>query len=120
MNWSDYYLWRHDFGEVLDRRYYSLKWLDDMVLSGRVKLFTSDHAAILAEIKEYPTGARDVHGLVAAGNLGEIVETLIPQAEEWGRAMGCLGAVIESREGWGKVLKTNGYEPFQTAIRKEL
>jgi hypothetical protein len=120
MSWSDYCLWRHDFGEVLDRRYYSLKWLDDQVLSGRVKLLTAQHAAILVEIRGYPTGAKDAHGLVAAGNLGEIVEILIPRAEQWGREMGCVGALIESREGWVRALKSSGYEAHQQVLRKEL
>lgn len=120
MSWADYCGWRTAFNEVIDDRYYSLKWLDEQVLSGKARLFCTENAAILVELKTYPTGAMDCHGIIAAGNLGDIVEWLIPEAEQWGREQGCVAALIESREGWSKVLKSSGYEPFQTTIRKEL
>jgi hypothetical protein len=112
--------WLPAFAEVMDRRYYSPEWLAGEVWSGRARFWSTDRAAIVAEIKIYPTGAMDVHGLVAAGDLGEIENILIPSAEQWGRDMGCTGAVIDSRDGWIKVMKQHGYAPFQTAIRKEL
>jgi hypothetical protein len=43
---------------------------------------------------------------------------LIPKAEEWGRSLDCIGAVIESRPGWIKALP--GYQLFQAAMRKDL
>ena len=82
-------------------------------------MWTSD-AAILVTIQTYPTGARELHGMAAAGRIGSIVDVLIPQAEQWGRAMGCLFAAIESRLGWARMLKAGGYHPYQTIIRKEL
>ena len=44
---------------------------------------------------------------------------LIPKAEQWGRELGCIGALIESREGWARVMRPHGYRLFQTTIRKE-
>lgn len=112
--------WREAFGEALDPRLHTLEWLDGLVDQGRVLLWANDEAAILAEVRFYPTGAKDIHGLVAAGDLSAIANDLIPQAEEWARRAGCIGAVIESREGWARVLKPAGYHPYQTALRKEL
>lgn len=94
--------------------------LDLMLASGKAALISTDKAAIVFEVRIYPSGLRDVHGLVAAGDLNDIVETLIPQAEAWGRANGCSGALIESRPGWARILKHHGYEPHQLAVRKEL
>ena len=117
---SDYLRFRQLFAEAMDSRLYTIEWLDDQILSMRAQIWFSDSASIVTEIKEYPTGARVIHGLVAAGDLHEIVEQLIPKAEEWGRQLGCALAIIESREGWARALKQYGYEPFQTAIAKGL
>ncbi len=116
--WAVYCDWRDAFSDVMDERYYTLDWLDMRLLNGDVMFWGSENAAIMAELKEYPTGAKDVHGLIAAGDLREIVGELIPKAEAWGKAQGCIGAIIESRPGWLKVLPD--YEPHQTTIYKEL
>lgn len=119
-DWAGYCEFREAFREVMDERYHTLDWLDDQVLKGRVQFFRTDDAAIIAEVRNYPTGARDLHGLIAAGNLQSIIEVLIPQAEEFGRAWGCVAATIESRPGWARAMKPHGYETQQVIIRKEL
>lgn len=118
--WPDYVQWRDEFAKVLDPRRYTLEWLDWQVLSGAYRLLVSDHAAILFEFKTYPTGAMDVHGILAAGDLEKIRGVLIPEAERIARSIGCIGSIIESRAGWQKALKHNGYELHQTVLRKEL
>jgi hypothetical protein len=117
---SRYYDWRDEFAKVLDPALYTIEWLDEQVSKGAALFGACDDAAIIVEFREYPTGAKDIHGLIAAGNLDNIVGILIPQAETLARAHGCVGAVIESREGWSKVLAESGYRPYQTAIRKAL
>ena len=119
-HWAAYWRFRDQFAEVLDPERYSLEWLDGQVMSGTFKVWASANAAIIAKIEAYPTGAMDIHGLLAAGDLSEIVDTLIPQAEAWGRAVGCIGAKIESRAGWVRALKQSGWEIHQTTLRKVL
>lgn len=104
----------------MDRRLFTGGYLDRLIASRAAHIIGTTGSAIVFEAKAYPTGHRDVHGLVAAGDLRDIVETLIPQAEAWGRANGCSGALIESRPGWARILKHHGYEPHQLAVRKEL
>lgn len=111
--------WRPEFGKVLDTRLYTLEWLDQQIATGAVRFMASHNAAIITEFRRYPTGATDIHGLIAAGDLEEIVELLIPAAERYARATGCVGAIIESRAGWGKILQSSGYQPYQIALRKE-
>ncbi len=118
--WACYTEWRDAFAEVIDERYYTLDWLDMRLLNGEVMFWGTESAAIIAELREYPTGAIDVHGLIAAGDLREIIGDLIPKAEAWGRERGCIGAVIESRQEWARALAPHGYEPFQLTVRKEL
>ena len=125
---TDYSRFRPSFAEALDPRLHTIEHLDDLLFSGRAQIWFGDEAAIVTEIRTYPTGARVIHGLAAAAApdaqpgraVAEIVEILIPQAESWGRSIGCILAIIESRPAWARALKPHGYEPHQVAVRKEL
>ena len=119
---------RDRFAEAMDQRLYGIEYLDALVGSMRAQIWFGQDAAIVTEIREYPTGARVIHGVVAAGAPGsgpgqaldEITDTLIPKAEAWGRSIGCVLAIIESRPGWARRLRSQGYEPHQVAVRKAL
>ena len=115
-----YLRWRPAFAAAMDPRLHTPAWLDALLLSGHAQLWCSPDAAAVTEVRTYPTGARDVHGLVAAGNVSAVRDILLPRIERWGRAIGALGIVIESRPGWVRVLKDSGFAPHQLAIRKEL
>ena len=117
---AGYLHWRPAFLEAIDERLYPTVWLDSLVTSGKAQFWVSDNAAALTEVRPYPSGLYDLHGLVAAGDVGEVRDILVPQAEAWARSIGCIGFVIESRPGWAKLLKGNGFEPHQLAVRKEL
>ena len=116
---NGYLRFRDQFAEAMDGRLYNIEYLDALLLSGRAKCWASQAAAIVAEIKKYPTGALVVSGVVAAGDLEEITR-LIPLAEEWGREYGCQFGMIESTEGWQRVMKKRGYETFQVSLIKTL
>jgi len=119
-DWAGYRRFRDRFAEAMDPAFYPIDYLDGLILSGRARLWVGARAAIVAEIRDYPGGVRVVHGLVAAGRIGEIKAHLIPRAEAWGKAMGCTSAIIESRSGWMRALRAFGYEPHQIAVRKIL
>lgn len=119
-DWAGYCSFRDRFGEVIDERYHTLDWLDRQILSGEFRFWRSEKAAIITELRDYPTGAKDIHGIIAAGDMGEIVGSLIPQAEEWAKEQNCVAAIIESRPAWAKVLAPSGYETHQVAVRKQL
>jgi len=119
-DWAGYLRFRPQLAEALDPAFYPIEYLDHLLLSGRARLFLSDHAAMVAEIQDYPGGARVAHCLVAAGRMEEIVDLLRPRVEAWGAANGCSRAIVESRAGWMKVLKPHGYEIFQVSVMKEI
>lgn len=102
---------------ALDPERYPAEFIDRQVLEGAWRCWGCHEAAILAEIKTYPSGFKELHGIAAAGELRAIVG-LIRLAEEWARGQGCARAVIESRPGWAKALPE--YEPHQYSVRKEL
>jgi hypothetical protein len=117
---QEYCRFRDGFEELLDERFYYIEWLDKQFISGAYKLFSCADAAALVEIKTYPTGAREVHGVAATGNLKSILSDLIPRIEAYGRDQGCEIAGIESRAAWVRLMKPHGYEQYQTCIRKDL
>ena len=120
LDWEAYLRFRPQFAEALDERLHTVGHLDMLLNSGAAKAWFGDNAAMVTELRTYPTGAAVIHGLVAAGELSEIVGQLIPKAEAWAKSIGCVMAIIESRPGWAKALKASGYEPHQVAVRKEL
>ena len=120
IDWSSYLRWRPAFSEAMDRRLYRPEWLDARILAGSAQFWQSEHAAAVTEVRNYPTGAYDVHGLVAAGDVTEVRDIIVPQIEAWGRSIGALGIIIESRPGWARVMRDAGFEAHQLAIRKPL
>lgn len=119
-DWQAYLQWRPAFADVIDETYYPIEWLDQQVIGGNAIFVCTDKAAALYEIKEYPSGAKDIHGLVCCGDLVHIVERLIPVAREHGRSLGCVGFLVESRPGWAKALKPQGFKVFQVSVRAKI
>lgn len=118
---NDAYLhFRDGFASILDPRFYTIEWLDGQIWAGLARVWATSDACILVEVKTYPTGATEIHGLAAVGNMDSIIKQLIPQAEAWGRSIGCVSASIASRSGWVRALKSSGYELHQCEIRKDL
>lgn len=118
-DWAGYLVWKPLFEEAIDKALYPDCWLDFEILEGRARFWRNTTAAIVATLKEYPSGAKAVHGLVAAGDLDGI-KALIPSAERWGRAEGCIYGEIESAPGWARLMHSAGYEPCQLMLRKQL
>ena len=119
-DWAGYVRHREGFESIIDQRFYGLDWIERQILEGRYVVFANDRAAALAEIKTYPTGARELHYLAGTGELDALLHEIRPDLEQWGRDQGCITAVMESREGWQRALGPFGYELFQVGLRKEL
>ena len=117
--WDEYVRFRPRFAEAMDGRLYPIEYLDALVWSGRAQFLSEEDSAIVFEAKTYPSGALAVEGVIAAGELDGI-RKLIAKAEAWGRAHGAIIAKIDSRSGWVRTLKGDGYAMFQTSLVKEL
>lgn len=121
MNFAEAYQnWRGCLSDALDKRYYTAEWLDWMVMSGRAAFWSGKGSAIVAEVRYYPSGAKVLHSVAAAGDLEEISSVLIPISVDWAKEQGCSAAIIESREGWTRKMKSQGFNLYKTAIRKEI
>ena len=117
---TSYIHWRGAFQDAMDPRFYNIEYLDWLVANDRAKFFCAHDAALVAEIRMFPSGRCAAHFLVAAGNLETLKDELAGRVEAWGKANGCDFALIESRPGWRREMKDSGYEPFQESIVKEL
>src|SRR3546814_14377048 len=80
----------------------------------------ADDACLVTELRHFPTGAFEVHVLIAAGNMETLVNEIIKRVEAWGRHIGALFVTIASRKGWEKIMRPYGYEHWQTELRKDL
>lgn len=117
---AQYQRWRVELASLLDTRFHTIEWLDREILYGRLHLFSDEKSAIVAAVKTYPTGAKECQIECAAGELAHLIGPAIDRVEQWASEQGCIVVTIQSREGWQKVMKSQGYELYQTAIRKEL
>ena len=115
----DYLEHRAEILGMVDPRFYPATWIDKQVWTGAIRCLSNATSIIGFEIKTYPGGAKEIHGMFAAGDLEGILP-LIDRAEKLGRELGCDIATIASREGWSKVLKSRGYAPHQVTLMKEL
>ena len=113
-----YLRFREQFAEVLDERTHSIEWLDAQVYSGLMACWGNDKACLLTSIKQFPTGAFEVHVEVAAGDLDTLRSEVIKDVEAWARKIGALWTTIESRLAWMRLMKADGYHVHQVTLRK--
>ena len=117
---APYFRFRDEFAKVLDPRTHTIGWLDAQVWSGIAHVWGDEDSCIVAEIRQFPTGAFEVHVLIAAGDVDELVNHTIRRVEQWARDLGALFVTISSRAAWAKIMQPHGYEHWQTEIRKVL
>ena len=115
-----YLRFRPEFINIVDSRTHPIEWLDAQVWSGKAKVWGTPDACLLTEIKHFPTGAFEVHVMIAAGNMETLVNETIKHVEAWAREIGALFVTIASRKGWEKIMRPYGYEHWQNELRKEV
>lgn len=115
-----YFEHRESIAKVLDPRTHTIDWLDRQIWTGAAILWAADDGVIVAEVRTYPTGVQELHGLIADGNVETIQGKLIPQAEQWARDRGFMFTSIASRPAWARLLEKEGYAVHQVYIRKDL
>lgn len=120
IEYNGYLVFRDEFLTILDERFYTPEWLDSQVWAGFYRCIACDDAALLFEIKGYPTGLRELHFVAAAGELSSLIKDLRPKAEDYAREIGCRIVSVASRAGWARALKPHDYEVYQTVLRKEI
>lgn len=99
-----------------------LETIDDIELKiadGQYQFWAGKNAAAVTEVREYPE-ARVINLLHAGGDMGSLVNELLPVLYKFGADVGCTRLMILGRKGWERVLKTEGYEHAATVLTKSL
>ena len=86
---------------------------------GAIALRENETAIIGIEVRRYPGGLQELHGMFAAGDMTGVLE-LIDETVAAARLAGCDTAAISSFPAWGRILKSRGFVPDQLTITKEL
>lgn len=110
---------RDEIAAMLDQRRWPIEWVDQQIAEGAFDLFWNDEALIAVEVRTYPGGLQEYHGVFAAGALKSI-KSLVGEAVEMARHAGLTLAAIESRHGWAREFKDMGFTVAQVRIEKEL
>lgn len=86
--------------------------------SGDVQLTFNETAALVTEIKVYPTGLKMINFWLAGGDLAG-VQALVAEAEVFAKAKGCSHVGLGfCRPGWAR--KLPGYRLAGVQLTKEL
>lgn len=85
-------------------------------MAGNARLWLGERSAAVTQIEEHPR-LKALTVWLAGGDLGELKDVLLPQAEAFARAQGCRFLAVTGRQGWARTL---GYRPIHWTCAKEL
>ena len=78
-----------------------------------VQFWPGQRSAVVTEIAAHPR-AQVLNFWLVGGDARELINTMRPAIERWGRAAGCThfaGSGRPDLPSWGRVLKRHGYRP---------
>jgi len=114
MKWQDHisralsYQQTHDIEDV-----------ERMVSKGEAQLWLGQKSAAVTEIIQFPK-CKVLHLWLCGGDLREITETMLPEAEAFARKEGCNRLTTAGRIGWDRVMRTHGFTPAASICAKDL
>lgn len=99
---------------------YTVEWLDRLLCDEGAGFAATDAAAMVVQLRDYPTGVKACVVVVAAGDHREIIDVLRPGIEDWARSRGCTKGIVESFPAWSRLLRPHGYSPFKLSLIKDI
>lgn len=86
----------------------------------QAQLWEGEKSVIVTQIEEYPK-IKKCRIWIAAGDMVELVEKMLPAVEKWAKKENCYAIGVVGRKGWSRVLLDKGYEePRLTILEKDL
>lgn len=92
-------------------------WRD--VSEGRATFWSGKRSAVISQFWNFPR-ARVCHYWLAGGDMGELLDEMMPVIEGWAKAQGCSETSLGGRKGWQRALAPYGFELAFTVLRKRL
>lgn len=83
----------------------------------RAVMWLRDDSLCIANVLDKPN-ARIFNNWIAAGDLDELVQEILPHTEAKARELGCRAHTTNGRRGWVRVLKPFGFEEAVTTAVK--
>ena len=103
--------------EALEGSFFTIEDVARALADNRAQLWPGKNAVIVTEIQTYPN-ERVIQVWLAGGDMQEIMQ-MAAGLESWARLNGCSSVLVEGRQGWARVLKEQGYEPYSyTAVKR--
>ena len=93
--------------------------VEQMIADGYAQMWLGERSAAVTEIIQQPR-QKDLSLWLCGGDMQEICEVMLPQAEEWAKKEGCTRLLTSGRRGWDRVLKRYGYVPVAHICAKEI
>jgi hypothetical protein len=110
--------WRERLAKANNPRFIPIDHIDQRLADGTAYFFGSAEAAMVAELTQYPGGAKVVSVIAAAGDMDFILGPLGDHVMAWGKDHGADMAMVPGREGWRR--KRPDFQHYQTILVKEL
>ena len=84
----------------------------------KAQLWCGEKSAIVTELHQFPQNRKKARIWLAAGDMDELVNEMLPDVEEWARKEGCMAVTIVGRKGWLRKLQEHYKQDYVTLERK--
>lgn len=120
-------VWPEVFGFVADAVGYSngeltIPYVKDKLISGDWVMFVMMEgevivASIILVVRDYPSGKKTLHGLLAGGSkLEQWMDKIYDVAQAVAKEQGCSELYVAGRPGWQRLLKSKGFTLIHTTL----
>ena len=90
------------------------------VICNRAQVWQGESSVNITQLNQH-VDCKKCRIWLAAGDMTELVERMLPEVEKWAKAEECGGITIVGRKGWVKKLKSKGFsEPPLAMLEKEI
>lgn len=88
-------------------------------MADEAQFWPGEQSAVVTEVIRLPK-VKALHVWLAGGEMGELIDRMLPAVEAFAKAAGCDRLSIAGRDGWERMLKNKGYAPAWRVVAKEL
>lgn len=91
--------------------------IERKIESGKYQFWAGEKAAAITNVN---SDAKLLELLYAGGDMGSLVNELLPALYDFSADAGCTKIAVIGRKGWERVLKSEGYTHGATVLIKDL
>lgn len=112
--------WQDHIARALEyQQTHLIEDVEALIESGEAQLWQGLDSAAVTEVVVYPR-LKVMHLWLCGGDMEEIVNVMLPEAEKQALAWGCDRMTTGGRIGWNRVLRSHGFTPIAEVCAKDL